>query len=114
MQCDALARRYQLVQARGTAVWPDGTVTARYGFRHALYQELLYERIPVSRRARWHLQIGMRFEEAFGPRAGEVAGRGRDAGYPAPPAQIPACGTTAPGSCLGSTNRHPKMPAVRG
>ena len=27
--------------------------------------------------------------------------RGRDAGYPAPPAQIPACGTTAPGSCLG-------------
>jgi hypothetical protein len=29
-------------------------------------------------------------------------GRGRDAGYPTPPAQIPACGTTAPGSCLGS------------
>jgi DNA-binding winged helix-turn-helix (wHTH) protein/predicted ATPase len=73
VQCDALARRYQLVQARGTAVWPDGTVTARYGFRHALYQELLYERIPVSRRARWHHQIGMRLEEAFGPRAGEAA-----------------------------------------
>jgi DNA-binding winged helix-turn-helix (wHTH) protein/predicted ATPase len=73
VQCDALARRSQLVQARGTAVWPDGTVTARYGFRHALYQELLYERIPVSRRARWHHQIGMRLEEAFGPRAGEAA-----------------------------------------
>jgi len=29
-------------------------------------------------------------------------GRGRNAGYPAPPAQIPACGTTAPGSCLRS------------
>ena len=28
--------------------------------------------------------------------------RGRDAGCPAPPAQIPACGTTAPGSCLRS------------
>ena len=28
------------------------------------------------------------------------AGRGRDTGYPAPPAQIPACGITAPGSCL--------------
>jgi hypothetical protein len=27
-------------------------------------------------------------------------GRGRNAGFPAPPAQIPACGTTAPGSCL--------------
>src|SRR5262245_11257267 len=73
VQCDALAHRYQLVQARGTAVWPDGTVTARYGFRHALYQELLYERIPVSRRARWHQQIGMRLEGAFGSRAGEAA-----------------------------------------
>src|SRR3989442_627296 len=28
--------------------------------------------------------------------------RGRDAGYRAPPAQIRVCGTTAPGSCLGS------------
>jgi RHS repeat-associated protein len=27
--------------------------------------------------------------------------RGRDARYRAPPAQIPACGITAPGSCLG-------------
>ncbi len=27
--------------------------------------------------------------------------RGRNAGYPAPPAQIPACATNAPGSCLG-------------
>ena len=26
--------------------------------------------------------------------------RGRNAGYPAPPAQIPACGSTALGSCL--------------
>src|SRR5262249_29331157 len=73
VQCDALARRYQLVQARGTAVWPDGTVTARYGFRHALYQALLYDRIPGSRRARWHHQIAMRLEGASGPRAGEAA-----------------------------------------
>ena len=73
VQCDTLARQHRLVQARGTAIWPDGTVTARYGFRHALYQELIYERIPGSRRARWHQQIGMRLEEAFGPRVGEAA-----------------------------------------
>ena len=72
-QCEALARQQQFVQARGIAVWPDGTVTARYGFRHALYQELFYERVPVSRRARWHQQIGMRLEGAFGSRAGEAA-----------------------------------------
>ncbi len=28
--------------------------------------------------------------------------RGRDLGFPRPPARIPASGTTAPGSCLGS------------
>jgi hypothetical protein len=28
------------------------------------------------------------------------SGRGRNAGYPAPPAQIPACATNALGSCL--------------
>jgi predicted ATPase len=85
-QCDVLARRHQVVQARGTAVWPDGTVTARYGFRHALYQALLYEQVPVSRRVRWHQQIGTRLEGAFGPRAGEIAAelamhfeQGRDA-----------------------------------
>jgi DNA-binding winged helix-turn-helix (wHTH) protein/predicted ATPase len=73
VQCDTLARQHQLVQARGTVVWPDGTVTARYGFRHALYQELLYDWVPVSRRVRWHQQIGMRLEAAFGPRADEIA-----------------------------------------
>src|SRR4030095_13579106 len=30
-----------------------------------------------------------------------IEGRGRDNPYGLPPAQIPACGTTAPGSCLG-------------
>ena len=73
VQCDTLARQHQLVQARGTALWPDGTVTARYGFRHALYQELIYEQVPVSRRVRWHQQIGTRLEAAFGPCADEVA-----------------------------------------
>ena len=28
VQCDTLARQHQLVQARGTALWPDGTVIA--------------------------------------------------------------------------------------
>ena len=44
------------------------------------------------------LQYGPDDPDQWGP----DLGRGRDAGYPTPPAQIPACGTTAPGSCLGS------------
>jgi CheY-like chemotaxis protein len=31
----------------------------------------------------------------------DLSGRGRDAGCPAPPAQIPACAANALGSCLG-------------
>ena len=56
----------QFLRASGTAEWPDGTVAARYGFRHALYQEVLYERITARGRSSLHRQIGEREEEAYG------------------------------------------------
>jgi DNA-binding winged helix-turn-helix (wHTH) protein/predicted ATPase len=71
--CTTWARQGQFVQTRGVVEWPDGTVTAGYGFRHALYREILYERVPISRRMRWHRQIGRRLEAGYGPRAREVA-----------------------------------------
>lgn len=40
--CEALAQRQHLVQAAGVEAWPDGTVSARYAFRHALYSDVLY------------------------------------------------------------------------
>ena len=36
----------------------------------------------------------------------EVFRRGRNAGHPAPPAQIPACATNAPGSYLGCVTQR--------
>jgi DNA-binding winged helix-turn-helix (wHTH) protein/predicted ATPase len=85
--CTTWARREQFVRTHGVVEWPDGTVTAGYGFRHALYREILYERVPISRRMRWHRQIGRRLEAGYGPRAREVAPelaehfvRGRDSG----------------------------------
>jgi DNA-binding winged helix-turn-helix (wHTH) protein/predicted ATPase len=72
-RCAALARRGQFVQAHGVVDWPDGTVAARYGFRHALYREMLYERVPVSQRVRWHRQIGGRLETGYGVHAREMA-----------------------------------------
>ena len=71
--CDALARRGQFVRASEMADWPDGTVTAGYQFLHALYREIIYERVPTSRRARWHRQIGVRLEAGYGARAPELA-----------------------------------------
>jgi predicted ATPase len=72
-RCGELARHKQFLRAQGTADWPDGTVAARYGFLHALYQEVLYDRLTARRRQRLHQQIGERLETAYGPRAGELA-----------------------------------------
>ena len=61
------------LRTRGTSEWPDGTIAARYGFVHALYQEVLYEQISASRRVRLHRQIGEREEQAYGEQAREIA-----------------------------------------
>ena len=57
-----LAHHGQFIEAGGLVAWPDGTVAAGYSFRHDLYRDILYDRIPPSRQRRWHLQIGARKE----------------------------------------------------
>ena len=49
--CEELVRRGQFLVERELVTWPDGTVSGRCGFRHALYQEVLYQRLNASRRA---------------------------------------------------------------
>ena len=71
--CANLARRELFLTARGADEWPDGTVSGRYAFRHALYQEVAYEHVPAGRRVELHRRIGRAIEVAFGERAGEVA-----------------------------------------
>src|SRR2546428_7339726 len=68
-QCAELARRGQFLRPSGMAEWPDGTVATRYGFSHALYQEVVYERVPAGLRSRLHRGIGERQEAAYGERA---------------------------------------------
>ena len=43
--CAGLARRQQWLEACGEEVWPDGTVAGQYRFLHALYQEVVYQRL---------------------------------------------------------------------
>ena len=85
-RCEGLAQRGQFIEDRGLAAWPDGTVSGRYGFRHALYQEVLYRRMGSGRRMRCHRAIGMRLEAGYRARTHEVAAelalhcqRGQDA-----------------------------------
>ena len=71
--CASLARREHFVRATGTTQWPDGTTSARYSFRHALYHDVLYERVTPSQRLQVHQQIGARLEQGYGDRAEEIA-----------------------------------------
>jgi predicted ATPase len=51
VQCEQLARRQLFLRASGECLYPDGSVTERYAFIHALYQEVLYQRVSGARRA---------------------------------------------------------------
>ena len=43
-RCDQLARRHQFIQDCGVQELPNGEAVSRYGFIHALYQNVLYQR----------------------------------------------------------------------
>jgi tetratricopeptide (TPR) repeat protein len=71
--CEQLAGQRGLIVDAGIAEWPDGSVSGRYRFRHALYRQVLYERIAAARRVRLHRAIGRRLEAGFGAAAAERA-----------------------------------------
>jgi predicted ATPase len=72
-RCHGLARQHQFIQDSGVQVLPNGEAVNRYGFIHALYQNVLYERISSSRRVHLHRRMGEQAETLYGERAGEVA-----------------------------------------
>lgn len=71
--CEHVAAQGSLIVDAGIAEWPDGSVSGRYRFRHALYRHVLYEDVAAARRVRLHRAIGRRLEAGFGARAGEHA-----------------------------------------
>ncbi len=70
---DELAAQEQFIEARALAEWPNGVVTVRYHFRHALYQQVLYHRIGLAQQVRWHRQLGAHFATMFGECTPEIA-----------------------------------------
>ncbi len=84
-RCEGLVHRQHFLQRQEIDTWPDGTLTARYGFLHALYQQVVYEHVSPIRKQRLHHQLGMRLERGYGERVREIAAvlamhfeRGRD------------------------------------
>ncbi len=72
-RCAAWTREGRFLIADGAAAWPDGTLAARYGFRHDLFREVMYARISPERRARLHQRIGGHLEIAYGKQAAAIA-----------------------------------------
>ena len=72
-RCVELARNRQYIQDCGIHELPNGELTTRYGFVHALYQNVLYERLPETRRTQVHRLIAERGEEVYGDRAAEIS-----------------------------------------
>jgi DNA-binding winged helix-turn-helix (wHTH) protein/tetratricopeptide (TPR) repeat protein len=71
-RCDLLRAAGLLVED-GVVRWPDGTVGARYRFRHALFRETAYAGISPQRRAGLHLRIGEWLESTFAGEASSMA-----------------------------------------
>lgn len=73
LRCDELSRRHQFIKDGGAQVLPTGQAVGRYGFVHAVYRHVLYERMSASRRMQLHRRIGLRSEELYGDRTSEIA-----------------------------------------
>ena len=72
-RCDVLARQRQFIQDCGVQTLPNGEAASRYGFIHALYQNVLYERVSASRRVQLHRRIGEQEEALYGEGARAIA-----------------------------------------
>jgi len=71
--CARMARQGVFILRSGSGTWPDGTPAERYTFRHDLYREMLYDRLPASRRALTHARVGSRLENAWAGRLDAIA-----------------------------------------
>jgi predicted ATPase/DNA-binding XRE family transcriptional regulator len=73
IRCDELSSRHQFIKYSGTQLLPNGRTVSRFAFVHAVYQQVLYERLLPSRCVQAHRRIGQRGEEVYGERTNEIA-----------------------------------------
>jgi predicted ATPase len=71
--CESLAERQQFLKTSGMRELPDGTSTAEYAFRHALYREVLYRRLNPALRVTFHRRLAEGLERLRSPVEPEMA-----------------------------------------
>jgi len=70
---DAMARHGDIVSAAGASEWPGGTVSGVFAFRHALYQDVLYQRLAPGLRIETHRRLGETLEQGYLGQTAEIA-----------------------------------------
>ena len=65
--CEEFSRNTCTVREAEPVILPDGELVSAYVFRHAVFRQVLYDRIGPSRRAHLHRLIGERLEELYPP-----------------------------------------------
>jgi DNA-binding winged helix-turn-helix (wHTH) protein/tetratricopeptide (TPR) repeat protein len=63
--CETLAARQQFIKSGGVHVLADGSPSAQYEFRHALYREFIYKRLSTTERWKFHRKLAVRMEASF-------------------------------------------------
>jgi predicted ATPase len=71
--CEGFVRAGQWLRSVGFTELPDGTLSGRYSFLHAMYHEVIYARIAEIRRMQLHRRIAACKEVVYNERAKEVA-----------------------------------------
>ena len=72
-QLATLAATHRLIVRRGEEELPDGLLTTRYAFAHALYQNVFYEELVAKRREMLHAHAGEQLLRHYGERAPRIA-----------------------------------------
>ena len=68
-----IEKNHRLIVVLGEEELPDGTLTTRYRFAHALYQNFLYDGLVTKRRTVLHRQAGETLAQHYGKRATQLA-----------------------------------------
>jgi predicted ATPase len=70
---DVLERVHSLIRLVRQQEFPDGTLTLRYAFVHALYQNALYDSLRPTRKATWSAAAAHALLGHYGPKSASVA-----------------------------------------
>ncbi|MEP6636859.1 MAG: hypothetical protein ABJB97_09055, partial [Acidobacteriota bacterium] len=68
-----IEKTHRLIVTRGEEELPDGWLTTRYRFAHALYQNFLYGDLVTKRKIMLHRQAGEQLAQHYGKRAPQIA-----------------------------------------